>query len=176
MPRREFMVALSLLCVGLPADVRADYWSDNGCVLDKPKSVFRRGGFNINEKTGLATETLALNESVTVRLEQTACEYQSRTYIFISKEVRPDLNVVGWQYRKAVELFSLLEAVSNPKLKFAKEKQTLQAYEQLVSDPKDDVDLNAIRPQSDISEYISLRSQTGESGIKIIVKTWSGPY
>lgn len=45
-----------------------------------------------------------------------------------------------------------------------------------------DVDLNTTRPQSDISEFISLHSEVGEiaetseTGIKITVKIWSGPY
>jgi hypothetical protein len=180
MLRQAFLLALSFSLLGTPTVASADYWSDNGCALDKPAPVFKKGNFKLNEKTGLATETVMLNENVSVLLEQTACEYQSRTYTFISKENAPEINVVGWQYRKASDLLSLLEERSDTTLKFTKEIQTLQAYEQLVADPKDDVDLNTARPHSDIGEFISIHSEIGEVrsevGIKIIIKMWSGPY
>jgi hypothetical protein len=180
MLRRAFPVALSFLLSGTPTIASADYWSDNGCVLDKPAPVFKNGNFKLNEKTGLATETVVLNENLSVLLQQAACEYQSRIYTFISTENPPEINVVGWQYRKAIELLSLLEERSDPSLKFTNEIQTLRSYEQLVADPKDDVDLNTARPQSEIGEFISLRSEIGEirseTGMKIIIKMWSGPY
>lgn len=174
-------VILYLLLGALSTSASADYRSDHGCVLDKPKAVFRKGGFKLNEKTGQATETIMLGESVSVRLEQTACEYLSRTYTFTLRAVSSDLafadtSFVGWQYRKAIELLSLLEAKSVPKLSFTREKKALHDYEQLVADPKEDVDINTLRPQQDNSEYISLRSQIGEKEAKIIIKMWSGPY
>jgi hypothetical protein len=166
------VLLLGLLTTG----VLADYWSDHGCVLDKPKAVFRKGGFKLNEETGQATETIMLGESISVRLEQTACEYLSRTYTFTLGKPPSDTEYVGWQYRKAIELLTKLEENSGPKLNFTREKKALHDYEQLVAIPNEDVDINTLRPQQDISEFISLRSRIGEKGTKIIVKMWSGPY
>jgi len=181
MPYANFCIGLALLLGGFPTDALADYWSEHGCILDRPKAVFRKGGFKLNEKIGLATENIMLGESVSVRLEQTACEYLSQTYIFTLRAVPSDTdfgdtNIVGWQYRKAIELLSLLEANAVPKLSFTREKKALRDYEQLVADPKEDVGINTLRPQPEISEFISLRSQVDERVVKIIVKMWSGPY
>ena len=169
------------LCVGLslsvaPAGARADYWTDNRCTLDRPEPTFGNGTFRLDKGKGVAHETFKLGEAVSVRLEHTQCEYVSRAYTFTLKDMPEDANVVGWEYRKAVELLSELEARSARKLKFADEKKALNSYAQLVSEPKPDVDINIKPPHEQFSELISVKSQTDARGTRLIVKIWSGPY
>jgi hypothetical protein len=116
----KITVALVLMLTMLPQSAQADFWTLNGCILPAP--IFENGGFRFDEKTGKAQESLKLGESVTLWLEHSRCEYVNWVYIFVLKEAPDDTNVAGWQYRKAIELLSLLEAHSNPKQKLANEK------------------------------------------------------
>lgn len=175
MPRSKFFLCLAVLTV-LPASAQADFWTENGCTLDKPQPVFKNGGFRLDAKQGTARESLKLSEDVTLRLEQSQCEYQTRTYTFILKEAPGDMDQVGWQYRKAVELLTLLESKSTPKLKFADEKKALTSYSRLVADPKPEVEINVTPPDAGTPELITVADQVGQQDTRIAVKIWSGPY
>lgn len=94
MPRSKFFLCLAVLTV-LPASAQADFWTENGCTLDKPQPVLKNGGFRLDAKQGTARESLKLSEDVTLRLEQSQCEYQTRTYTFILKEAPGDMDQVG---------------------------------------------------------------------------------
>ncbi|MCB8822416.1 hypothetical protein [Microvirga rosea] len=146
------------------------------CVLDVPEPVFAKGGFALDGSRRAARETLRLNGTVVVHLEQTQCEYRTQIYTFAIKGLPEETEITGWQYRKAVDLLSLLEARSIPKLKFTAEKKALRAYEQLVADAKPDVDINIRPPHDQFSELISVSAQTGGQDHRITVKIWSGPY
>ncbi|MEE1657498.1 hypothetical protein VB618_14910 [Microvirga sp. CF3062] len=175
-------VYLSLLLGMLPTTAWADFWADN-CPLDRPKPMFSNGGFRLNKSTGLATEIITLNKDVTLRLEQRTCEYLSRTYIFILKERQAETHVAGWQYKKSVELLSLLEKSSAAKLKFADEKldfadekKALDNYVQQEPLPKEGVEIDINDRPYDSYENISVDSQIGKKDFRIVVKISSGPY
>jgi hypothetical protein len=171
-----FAVGLSLVLAILPTDAGADFWTDSGCVLAKPQPVFKNGRFKLNGTTGKANEFLKLSDGVTVQLEHSQCEYLSHTYTFILKEPPSDMDVAGWQYRKAMELLARLESRSDPKLTFADEKKALQAYSDLVADPKPDVEINVRAPHEQLYELISINAKVGERDTRIVVRIWSGPY
>jgi len=175
MPLTKLLICLAVLAV-LPVSAQADFWTENGCVLDKPKPALKNGGFRLDPKQGTARESLQLGEDVTLRLEQAQCEYQTRTYTFILKKPPEDTNVAGWQYRRAVELLTLLEARAIPRQSFADEKKALKSYMDLVTLPKPDVDINVEEPHEQFYEQISVNAQVGQRDTRIIVKRWSGPY
>ncbi|MBZ6077382.1 hypothetical protein [Microvirga puerhi] len=145
-------------------------------MLATPQPVFAKGGFKLDKSKGAARETLRLNDDVVVHLEQTQCEYRNQTYAFVLNGFPDAMNIIGWEYRVAIELLSLLETRSVPKLKFADEKKALKAYEQLVADAKPGVDINIKPPHDQFSELISISAKVLEKGTRISVKIWSGPY
>jgi hypothetical protein len=173
---QKYAACFAVLLGIAPGKVRADFWEENGCILAKPSPVLRRSGFHLNEVIGLATESVILDQNTVLRLEQTTCEYLSRTYTFILKDIQAKTNITGWQYRKAIELLSLLERRSTPKLKFTNEKKALTSYSQLVSLPQEAVDINIRQPFSQFYDLISVSTHISEDEARIIVKTWSGPY
>jgi hypothetical protein len=172
----KLTIGLAALILAAPTIARADFWTENGCTLDKPQPVLKNGGFRLDAKDGTARESLKLSDAVTLRLEQSQCEYQTRTYTFILKEPPGDMDVVGWQYRKAVELLTLLENKSTPKLKFADEKKALTSYTRLVAAPKPEVEINVTPPDAETPELITVADQVGQQDTRIVVKIWSGPY
>ncbi|WP_230534637.1 hypothetical protein [Microvirga roseola] len=125
---------------------------------------------------GTAYESIALGNGIVLHLEQSACEYLSRTYTFTMKREPADMNVVGWQYRTAVQLLSLLEERSEPKLELAQEKKALSEYARLVVEPQDDVDLYSRHAHDGFPEVVSIASQTNGEEVRIVVKVISGPY
>jgi len=172
----RIVVGLSAALSMLPTGAFADYWTDHQCVLEKPQPVFGKAGFRLDPKKGSATEAIALNENVSVHLEQRTCEYLNRTYTFILKEIPDDTNIVGWQYRKAIELLALLEARAGSRLKFDNEKKALDTYVQLVLSPREGEEINAVKPHDQFYELVSVSSRISEKDARIIVKVWSGPY
>lgn len=167
---------LSVMLAMLPASAAADYWRDNQCTLDKPRPVLTGAGFKLNTRDGIATESLALGDGIVMRLEQSACEYLTRTYTFIMKQRPSDADIVGWQYQKAVQLLSLLEERSNRKVRLTNEKRAVDQYSRLVVDPKEDVEINVKPPHDQFSEIVSIVSQVEGDETRIIVKVSSGPY
>ncbi|MBF9234754.1 hypothetical protein [Microvirga alba] len=176
MPLSKCVAGLGLVLGLLPTSAFADFWTDNECTLAEPQPVFKNGKFRLDREKGIAYESIALNKSIMLQLEQTACASVSHTYTFMLKERPTNTNIVGWEYGKALELLSLLEARSDPRLRFTAEKKALSSYAQLVLEPKQDVDINIRKPHDQFYELISIASQIHQDTTKIIVKVSSGPY
>jgi len=176
MSRLTTVTGLGLLFFILAGSARADFWTENGCVLAKPEPLLKNGGFRIDDRTGRAHESLKLGDGIVVRLEQSHCEYVSRTYTFILKPPPEDTDIIGWQYRKALELLALLEKRSSQKLKLGDERKALKAYADLVVDPKTDVEINIRPPHDQFYELISLDAQVRQQETQLVVTSKSGPY
>ena len=176
MSRSTTVTCLGLLFFMLSGHARADFWTENGCTLAKPEPLFRNGGFRIDDRTGRAQESLKLGDGIVVRVEQSHCEYVSRSYTFILKQPPVDADVVGWQYRKALELLAALEKRSDKKLKLADERKALKAYADLVVDPQTDVEINVRPPHDQFYELISLDAQVRQQETHVVVTSKSEPY
>jgi hypothetical protein len=167
---------LSVMLGMLPGNAVADYWRENQCTLDRPRPVLTGAGFKLNTREGIARESLALGDGIVMHLEQSACEYLTRTYTFIMKQRSSDTDIVGWQYRRAVQLLSLLEERSNRKVRLTEDKAALDRYSKLVVDPKEDVEINLRTPHNQFSEVVSIVSQVEGDETRIIVRVSNGPY
>ncbi|WP_262273491.1 hypothetical protein [Microvirga yunnanensis] len=99
-----------------------------------------------------------------------------RTYTFNMKNKPDDTNILGWQYRKAVQLLSLLEERSNRKIRLADEKRALDQYSKLIADPKEEVEINIRKSHNQFSEVVSISSQIEGDETRIVVRVSSGPY
>ncbi len=168
-------------CLGValgmsPASALADYWCDNQCTLDRPRPALTNAGFRLDSREGTATESLVLGDGIVMHLEQSGCEYMIRTYTFNMKNKPDDTNILGWQYRKAVQLLSLLEERSNRKIRLADEKRALDQYSKLIADPKEEVEINIRKSHNQFSEVVSISSQIEGDETRIVVRVSSGPY
>jgi hypothetical protein len=153
------------------------------CVLDNPGPVFTDSGFRLDQQ-GRAREQIRLSSTVTVSVEQSQCEYVTRTFTFLAKKNPLEQIVAGADYRKAADLLAQLENVPAAKITFptttkrdlADARKALTAYAKLLVNPRQKDELVLRSSAEQFNETVMLRSTTSGDVMTIAVTISSGPY
>lgn len=118
-----------------------------GCPLDEPEGILNNGTFKLGkapEEQGghvVAIEYVQLTSNIDLYVESGGCDYVRRTYKFLVTETPPEYQISGSEYRKAIELLTLLEKdqklkLDIPDLKISEAKEVLQKYLDIVREPR----------------------------------------
>lgn len=174
----QLMALLMLgLCAVQSTAAAADYWKDNQCPLDVPKPILKNESFKLDKEKGVATEHMQLDQSVDLDIEMGGCEYVSRSYIFTVRNKIEGRNVVGVEYRTAIELLTRLEDLSDIEfMMLAEAKKALLDYMHLVVTPQQNVDIYVGESRSDILTTVNIKADLEAQPAIIHVNISSGPY
>lgn len=144
------IIILSLALISLPA---SQSFAHDHCTVG-PIEHLKNGSFKLNKKEGFSTEEMKLTDTIDLKLIDDSCEYSGQIYVFTIKEPRPKDHILGAEYKKAIEMLSLLEEKLPPEPRYDQAKKAITAYTNVMRNPELKTELVIERYDFDYHSYI----------------------